>query len=82
MRILPPVATNGTDAPERMAHHAMLPAGCAMTAFLGAAISKVEGMPDGTLTLDFNNAGRVTVYDDSKQYESYQTTMPLGTIIV
>ena len=35
-------------------------------------VSKAKGRTDGTLRLSFSRGGVLEIYDDSKQYESYQ----------
>jgi hypothetical protein len=39
--------------------------------FLQDVVASAKGDQDGTLTLEFGGGGRLDVYDDSKQYESY-----------
>ena len=49
---------------------------------LGATIQNFEGHEDGTLILTFPNGQRLTILDNSKQYESYDITRPGQTIVV
>lgn len=49
---------------------------------LGATIQTFDGKEDGTLTLTFSNGQRLTIVDNSKEYESYDITLPGRTIIV
>ena len=51
-------------------------------ALLGATIESFVGHEDGTLRLDFSNGHRLTVLDNSKEYESYDITRPGHTIVV
>jgi hypothetical protein len=51
-------------------------------ALLGASIDGFEGKADGTLTLMFSNGQRLTILDNSKEYESYDITRPGQTIVV
>jgi|SRR5208283_4060627 len=51
-------------------------------ALLGATIQTFEGQEDGTLTLMFSNGHRLTIPDSSKEYESYDITLPGRTIVV
>ena len=44
--------------------------------------SGFEGKADGTLTLMFSNGQRLTILDNSKEYESYDITRPGQTIVV
>jgi hypothetical protein len=39
---------------------------------LGSSITEAQGKDDGTLVLEFANGDALTLYDDSKEYESYQ----------
>jgi hypothetical protein len=39
---------------------------------LCSSITEVKGEEDGTLVLQFSNGDTLTIFDDSKQYESYQ----------
>jgi hypothetical protein len=39
--------------------------------FLNQAVLFVEGDEAGTLTLKFDGGGTLSIYDDSKEYESY-----------
>ncbi|HEY7533984.1 MAG TPA: DUF6188 family protein, partial [Nitrospiraceae bacterium] len=39
---------------------------------LSRSIAQVSGATDGTLTLRFDNGNTLTIYDTSKEYESYQ----------
>jgi len=38
---------------------------------IGSRVTRVEGLPDGTLTLGFSNQEVLVLYDDSDHYESY-----------
>jgi hypothetical protein len=49
---------------------------------LGAVVKEVHGSPDGTLTLDLIPDGRLIVFDNSREYESYTITRPGETIVV
>ena len=49
---------------------------------LGATIKTFDGKEDGTLSLAFSNGQRLTIVDNSKQYESYNITRPGQTIVV
>ena len=49
---------------------------------LGAKVERVEAHEDGTLRLHFSNAQRLTINDNSKEYESYDITRPGHTIVV
>lgn len=49
---------------------------------LGATIQNFEAHEDGTLILTFSNGQRLTIVDNSKQYESYDITLPGRTIVV
>ena len=49
---------------------------------LGFSIVKAEGTEDGTLTLRFSNEDTLIIYDDSKQYESYQINYHEHLIVV
>jgi hypothetical protein len=51
-------------------------------ALLGATIQSFEGQENGTLTLMFSNGQRLTIVDNSKEYESYDITRPGKTIVV
>jgi hypothetical protein len=51
-------------------------------ALLGATIQAFEGHEDGTLTLTFSNGHRLIVPDSSREYESYEITLPGRTIVV
>lgn len=51
-------------------------------ALLGATVQTFEGQEDGTLTLMFSNGHRLTIPDSSKEYESYDITLPGRTIVV
>ena len=51
-------------------------------ALLGATIQTFEAQKDGTLTLTFSNGHRLTIPDSSKEYESYDITLPGRTIVV
>ncbi|MFD3444374.1 DUF6188 family protein [Microbacteriaceae bacterium 4G12] len=42
------------------------------TGLLGHAITEATGVPDGTLTLVFEDGTVCTVFDDSDSYESYE----------
>ncbi len=49
---------------------------------LGATIQSFNAQEDGTLTLLFSNEQRLTLRDNSKDYESYDITRPGQTIVV
>jgi hypothetical protein len=49
---------------------------------LGATIQIFDGKEDGTLTLTFSNGQRLTIVDNSEQFESYDITRPGQTIVV
>jgi hypothetical protein len=49
---------------------------------LGATRESFEGHEDGTLRLNFSNGQRLTIFDNSKEYESYDITRPGQTIVV
>jgi hypothetical protein len=49
---------------------------------LGATIRSFEGQENGTLILTFSNDHRLTIFDSSKEYESYDITRPGHTIVV
>jgi Family of unknown function (DUF6188) len=51
-------------------------------ALLGATIQTFEAQKDGTLALRFSNGHRLTIPDSSKEYESYDITLPGRTIVV
>jgi len=39
--------------------------------FLGQTVTKISGYKDGTLQMIFDASDTLTIYDDSKEYESY-----------
>src|SRR5579859_755495 len=45
-------------------------------ALLGATIESFQAHEDGTLKLIFSNGQRLTILDNSKEYESYDITRP------
>jgi hypothetical protein len=49
---------------------------------LGATIQSFDAQENGTLTLMFSNRKRLTIVDNSKNYESYNITRPGQTIVV
>ena len=49
---------------------------------LGATIQTFEGQENGTLTLKFSNGHRLTIFDSSKDYGSYDITRAGQTIVV
>jgi hypothetical protein len=49
---------------------------------LGLVITDLTAEPSGTLTLVFSNAAKLIIFDDSKQYESYEIHKPGLTIVV
>jgi Family of unknown function (DUF6188) len=51
-------------------------------ALLGARIESFQGNEDGTLKIIFSNGQRLTIFDNSKEYESYDITRPGETIVV
>lgn len=54
----------------------------ALASFLGISLSTVKGAADGTLTLCFSNEEILEVYDDSKEFESYQIRIGSRLIVV
>ena len=55
---------------------------CRTVALLGATIESFEGQENGTLSLVFSNRQRLTILDNSKEFESYDITCPCGNIVV
>jgi len=55
---------------------------CRTVALLAASITNVQSSEEGTLVLTFSNGHRLTVLDSSKEYESWNITLPGQTIIV
>jgi len=51
-------------------------AAASTVALLGAAIRGFTASQDGTLRLEFSNGHRLTIFDSSKDYESYSITRP------
>lgn len=51
-------------------------------ALLGSSIQGFQAHEDGTLILTFHGGQRITILDNSKQYESYDITLPGRTIVV
>jgi Family of unknown function (DUF6188) len=49
---------------------------------LGSTIESFHGHEDGTLKLTFSTGQRLTILDNSKEYESYDITRPGHTIVV
>lgn len=49
---------------------------------LGATVEQVFGQKDGTLELTLSTGDRLTVLDNSKEFESYTITRPGETIVV
>jgi hypothetical protein len=49
---------------------------------LAATVQSVEGQEKGSLFLLFSNGHRLSIFDSSKEYESYDITRPGQTIIV
>ena len=49
---------------------------------INQTIVSVEGNEAGTLTLKFDSGGIVTIYDDSKEYESYTIKNQKQIIVV
>jgi hypothetical protein len=49
---------------------------------LGLFVTDLTAEPSGTLTLAFSNAAKLIIFDDSKQYESYEIRKPGLTIVV
>ena len=45
-----------------------------VVSFLEEIVELARGDEKGTLVLEFKNGGRIEVYDDSKEYESYVIT--------
>jgi hypothetical protein len=40
--------------------------------FIHETVVSAKGDAKGTLTLEFSGGGRLSIFDDSKQFESYQ----------
>ena len=51
-------------------------------ALLCSKIESFERNTDGTLALTFSNGHRLTMLDDSKQFESYDITWPGHNVVV
>lgn len=51
-------------------------------ALLGATIQSFESHENGMLLLNFSNGNSLTILDSSKEYESYDITLPGRTIVV
>jgi uncharacterized protein DUF6188 len=49
---------------------------------LGTALTDFRPEPSGTLALKFGTAGTLILFDDSKEYESYQISTPDRYIVV
>jgi hypothetical protein len=49
---------------------------------LGTTIQSFEGQENGTLSLVFSNGQRLTIFDNSTEYESYDITRPGSTVVV
>lgn len=49
---------------------------------LGTTIERVDGREDGTLRLTFSNRDCLTIFDNNKDFESYQISRPGATIVV
>ena len=47
-------------------------AAAVLVELISDVITKAQGRTDGTLRLSFSRGGVLEIYDDSKQYESYQ----------
>jgi hypothetical protein len=54
----------------------------ALLAFLNDTISSVAWKADGTLTLIFEMAGALQIYDDSEEFESWQASDGLQFLVV
>jgi len=54
----------------------------ACAALLGEQIVDVHVLPEGTLAVEFSAAKRLELYDSSPNYESYQITHGLKTIVI
>lgn len=57
-------------------------AGAALLALLGATITSASGTADGTLTLEWSDKRRLTIFDSWRQYESYTITSGDRLIVV
>jgi hypothetical protein len=51
-------------------------------ALLSAKIESFNAQQDGTISMVFSNGHRLTIFDSSKNYESYSITRPRVNIIV
>ena len=49
---------------------------------LNKTVSHAQGTPDGTLQIYFRDAGRLDIFDDSKQFESYVISHKEKRIVV
>jgi hypothetical protein len=64
---------------EEPAPYARAPA---LLNFLNDTVSTVAWKPDGTLTLVFELAGTLEIYDDSEEFESWQASDGLQFLVV
>lgn len=53
-----------------------------LVALIGNTVAAVKGNVNGTLTIEFQEGSILEVYDNSKQYESYQIRLGPEFIIV
>ena len=53
-----------------------------MVALLDRVVMSVRESPGGTLSIEFRGGGRLDLYDDSRQYESYVITYGDKLIVV
>ena|SRR6266480_5741145 len=53
-----------------------------LCSLLGFSIITASGKPDGTLTLRFSNEELLEIFDDSKEFESYQIKQGPRLIVV
>lgn len=57
-------------------------AGAALLELIGAEVEGAAGVADGTLTITWRNARRLTIFDSWSEYESYTVSAPGVTIVV
>jgi hypothetical protein len=53
-----------------------------LVGLLECSIDSASGAPDGTLSVQFSNGSRLSIFDTSKQFESYQIQSVFGLIVV
>ena len=53
-----------------------------LLSLVNEVVTRADGSSDGTLTLEFGGCGALTLYDDSKQFESYVIKAGERTIVV